>query len=44
MMATEVWNYPQGRDCISSPFCGSVYEDAPLNYLVDYPLVERGRR
>jgi hypothetical protein len=24
---------------INSPFCGSVYEDAPLNYLVDYAIV-----
>ena len=38
MTATEVWNYPQD-ETVSSPFCGSVYEDAPLNYLVDYPLV-----
>lgn len=38
MTATEVWNYPQ-NDSILSPFCGGVYEDAPLNYLVDYALV-----
>jgi arylsulfate sulfotransferase len=38
MTATEVWNYPQDNS-ILSPFCGSVYEDAPLNYLVDYALV-----
>jgi arylsulfate sulfotransferase len=37
-VATEIWNYPQGES-ILSPFCGSVYEDAPLNYLVDYAIV-----
>jgi hypothetical protein len=38
MTATEVWNYPQG-ETVYSPFCGSVYEDSPLNYLVDYAFV-----
>jgi len=38
MTATEVWNYPQD-ETIFSPFCGSVYEDAPLNYLIDYAVV-----
>jgi hypothetical protein len=38
MTATEVWNYPQNQT-IYSPFCGSVYEDAPLNYLIDYAIV-----
>ncbi|MEO5719438.1 MAG: aryl-sulfate sulfotransferase [Chthoniobacterales bacterium] len=33
--ATEVWNYPM-EESIDSPYCGSVYEDLPLNYLVDY--------
>jgi arylsulfate sulfotransferase len=37
-VATEIWNYPQGES-ILSPFCGSIYEDAPLNYLIDYALV-----
>jgi len=37
-VATEVWNYPQ-NESILSPFCGSVYEDAPLNYLIDYAFV-----
>jgi len=37
-VATETWNYPQGQS-ILSPFCGSVYEDAPLNYVVDYAFV-----
>ncbi len=37
-VATEVWNYEMDQS-IFSPFCSSVYEDAPLNYLVDYALV-----
>ncbi|HKP03028.1 MAG TPA: aryl-sulfate sulfotransferase, partial [Chthoniobacterales bacterium] len=36
--ATEVWNYDRGQ-VISSPFCGSIYEDAPLNYVIDYAMV-----
>lgn len=38
MTATEVWNYPMDES-IDSPYCGSVYEDLPLNYLVDYSFV-----
>jgi len=38
MMATEVWNYPMDAS-VDSPYCGSVYEDLPLNYLVDYAYV-----
>jgi len=34
-VATEVWNYPRNQS-IYCPFCASVYEDAPLNYLIDY--------
>jgi len=34
-VATEVWNYEQNQS-IFSPICSSVYEDAPLNYLIDY--------
>jgi hypothetical protein len=37
-IATEVWNFEMGQS-IDCPFCGSVYEDAPLNYVVDYPFV-----
>lgn len=37
-VATEVWNYPMDESVFSS-FCSSVYEDAPLNYLVTYSLV-----
>jgi hypothetical protein len=40
-IATEVWNYPM-NESIHSPFCSSVYEDAPLNYLIDYALVNGG--
>ena len=36
--ATEVWNYPLD-ETVNSPFCGSIYEDLPLNYLVDYAYV-----
>ncbi len=34
-LATEVWNYEMDQ-IVESPICGSVYEDAPNNYLVDY--------
>ena len=37
-VATEVFNYPMDES-VYSPFCGSVYEDAPFNYLVDYAFV-----
>ena len=33
--ATEVWNFEMGQN-IFCPYCGSVYEDAPQNYLIDY--------
>jgi arylsulfate sulfotransferase len=33
--ADEVWNYEMDQT-VESPVCGSVYEDAPDNYLVDY--------
>ena len=42
MTATEVWNYPQD-ETIFSPFCGSVYEDAPLNYLDRLRVGQRRR-
>lgn len=38
MTATEVWNYEMDQT-VKSPFCSSVYEDAPLNYLLDYAMV-----
>ncbi len=34
-IATEVWNF-EASQSIPCPYCGSVYEDAPLNYLIDY--------
>ena len=33
--ATEVWNFELGQS-MWCPFCGSVYEDAPFNYLIDF--------
>jgi Arylsulfotransferase (ASST) len=38
LTATEVWNYPRDES-IYSQFCGSIYEDAPLNYLIDYAFI-----
>jgi arylsulfate sulfotransferase len=40
-VATEVWNFPMNQN-IFSPFCGSIYEDAPYNYVVDYAFVNGG--
>ncbi len=40
-VATEVWNYPANQN-IHCPFCSSIYEDAPLNYLIDYAFVNGG--
>ena len=37
-IATEVWSYPNGES-INSRVCSSVYEDKPLNYLIDYAAV-----
>jgi hypothetical protein len=42
MVATEVWNFPM-NESIHCPFCSSVYEDAPYNYLIDYSIVNGGR-
>ena len=39
--ATEVWNYPMNQS-IRCPYCSSVYEDAPFNYLIDYSIVHSG--
>ena len=41
-VATEVWNFPM-NESIHCPFCSSVYEDAPYNYLIDYAIVNGGR-
>ena len=40
-VATEVWNFPMNQT-IHCPFCSSVYEDAPFNYLIDYAFVNGG--
>ena len=40
-VATEVWNFPM-NESIFCPFCSSVYEDAPYNYLIDYAEVNFG--
>jgi hypothetical protein len=40
--ATEVWNYPGSSGSNFSPFCGSVYEDKPRNYLVTYAMAGPG--
>jgi hypothetical protein len=37
-VATEVWNYPLNQS-LFSPFCSSIYEDAPFNYLIDEAIV-----
>jgi hypothetical protein len=37
-VATEVWNFENNQQ-VTSPICSSVYEDAPLNYLIDYAIV-----
>src|SRR6266404_3296422 len=34
-IATEVWEFPMNQS-VYSPICSSCYEDAPLNYLIDY--------
>jgi arylsulfate sulfotransferase len=40
-VATEVWNFPM-NESIHCPFCSSVYEDAPYNYLIAYAIVNGG--
>jgi hypothetical protein len=37
-VAKEIWNYTRNQS-VSTPYCGSVYEDVPFNYLIDYALV-----
>jgi arylsulfate sulfotransferase len=39
--ATEVWNYPV-NESVHCPYCSSIYEDAPFNYLIDYSFVNGG--
>ena len=40
--ATEVWNF-EANQSIICPYCSSVYEDAPKNYLIDYALLNGGQ-
>jgi arylsulfate sulfotransferase len=40
-LATEVWNYEQNQS-VYSPICSCVYEDAPLNYLIDFSSTMSG--
>ena len=40
-IATEVWNFPMSQN-VHCPFCSSIYEDAPYNYLIDYAFVNGG--
>jgi arylsulfate sulfotransferase len=40
-VATEVWNFPMNQNIVC-PFCSSIYEDAPYNYLIDYAFVNGG--
>ena len=40
-VATEVWNFPMNQNVVC-PFCSSIYEDAPYNYLIDYAIVNGG--
>ena len=37
--ATEVWNFDLGQS-LWCPYCGSVYEDAPLDYLIDFTFID----
>ena len=38
-VAKELWNFPN-NEAYHSPFCSSVYEDSPLNYVVDYAIID----
>lgn len=40
-VATEVWNFEMDQSIVC-PFCGSIYEDAPLKYVIDYAFVPAG--
>ena len=40
--ATEVWNFEAGRSIVC-PYCSSIYEDAPKNYLIDYSFLNGGQ-
>src|SRR5437762_8786706 len=38
-VATEVWNFEMDQS-VWCPYCGSIYEDAPLNYLIDFTFID----
>src|SRR5262249_28775284 len=40
--ATEVWDFEFGQS-LWCPVCGSIYEDAPRNYFVDYTFLLGGQ-
>jgi len=40
--ATEVWNFEVDQSIVC-PYCSSVYEDAPKNYLIDYAFLNGGQ-
>ncbi len=37
--ATEIWNFNLGQS-LWCPYCGSVYEDAPFNYLINFTFID----
>jgi hypothetical protein len=37
--ATEVWNFDLGQS-LWCPYCGGVYEDAPLDYVIDFTFID----
>jgi arylsulfate sulfotransferase len=37
--ATEIWNFDVGQS-LWCPYCGSVYEDAPFNYLINFTFID----
>ena len=37
--ATEIWNFDLGQS-LWCPYCGSVYEDAPFNYLINFTFID----
>ena len=38
-VAKELWSFPN-NEMYHSSFCSSVYEDSPLNYVVDYAVID----
>ena len=37
--ATEIWNFDLGQS-LWCPYCGSIYEDAPFNYLINFTFID----